>query len=119
MMQKFFLNVRVKGCDPDEDEDGLMIEWGPESKNAFRLAYIREIGPPTPVGRDGEICHLTLEMRFPMSPELERTKCGVKAFPSLREVERDFYGFPVTSKLGKVTRKLKPSRVAVTFENVE
>jgi hypothetical protein len=118
-IKEFFLGVRVQGCDPNDGEDVLEIDWGPESKNEFRLAYIREIGPPAPAGRDAEVWRLEVDMRFPMSPELERTKSGVKVFHTLREVDRDFYSYAATSKLGKVTRKLKPSRVTVTYENAE
>lgn len=118
-IKKFYESVRVKGCDPNDGDDVLMIEWGPASKNEFRLAYVREVGPPSPPGRDASIWHLTVDMRFPMSPELERTKSGLKNFHTLREVDRDFYSFAATSKMGKVTRELKPRRVTVTFENVE
>jgi hypothetical protein len=118
-MNKFYNAVRVQGCDPNDGDDLLMVEWGPESKKEFRLTYVREVCPPSPDGRDADIWHLALGMRFPMSPELERTKSGVKSFHTLREVDRGFYKFAVTSKLGKVTRKLKPSRVSVTYENVE
>jgi hypothetical protein len=119
LIKRFYESVRVKGCDPNDGDDVLMIEWGPKSKNEFRLAYVREVGPPSPAGRDAEVWHLALEMRFPISPELERTKSGVKSFHTLREIDRDFYRFAVKSKLGNVTRKLKPARVTVTYENVE
>ena len=119
LIQSFYLNKRVKGCDPDGGEDVLMLEWGSDSKTEFRLAYIREVGPPPRPGRDGDIWHLTLELRFPMSVELERIKSGMKSFRSLREVEEKFYEYAVASKVGKATRKLKPGRVIVTYENVE
>jgi hypothetical protein len=118
-IKDFFLSVRVQGCDPNDGEDVLQIEWGPESKREFRLAYVREIGPPLPAGRDAEVWRLELDMRFPMSAELERIKSGVKIFHTLREVDRDFYSYAATSKLGKVTRMLKPSRVTITYENAE
>jgi hypothetical protein len=118
-IKDFFLGVRVQGCDPNDGEDVLMIEWGPESKNEFRLAYVRELGPPSPAGRDTEVWQLAVDMRFPMSPDLERTKSGVKSFHTLREVDRDFYSYAATSKVGKVTRKLKPGKVTVSYENVE
>lgn len=118
-IKEFFLGVRVQGCDPNDGDDVLMIEWGPESKNEFRLAYVREIGPPLPAERDAEVWRLELDMRFPMSSELERTKSGLKSFHTLREVDRDFWSYTATSKLGKVTRKLKPSRVTITYENAE
>ena len=118
-MLTFFTTVRIRGCDPNDGDDVLMIEWGPASKNEFRLAYVREVGPPRPPGSAETIWHLTLDLRFPLTPELAKAKSGVKAFHTLREVERHFYSFAVKSKLGTVTRKLKPSRVSVTYHNVE
>lgn len=118
-MLKFYEAVRIQGCDPNDGDDGLMIEWGPAPEGEFKLAYVREVGPPRPPGRDEEVWHLTIALWFPLTSELERMKSGGKAFPTLREIERNFYSFALKSKLGTVTRKLKPSRVTVTYENVE
>ena len=120
VMHGFYLKKRVKGCDPDDGGDILMTEWGPASDKEFQLSHVREICPPPRPDTDSEIWHLRLEMFFPLTPELQRLKSGTKSFNSLKEVEdMSFYKFAQLSPVGKATANLAPSRVKVTYENVE
>jgi hypothetical protein len=116
-MGEFYEKTRVQGCAFENDADMLLAQWGPEGKKEFRLAYTRQLIPPLPNG-DDQIWQLTLDMRFPMSDKLKKLGSGNRWFRSLRDHQK-FLEFTICSRVGTAVDKLKPSRVLLSYQNVE
>jgi len=116
-MQMFYEETRVRGCRFEDEADMLLVEWGPSTKTEYALAYTRQLMPPRPDG-ESDVWQLRLELRFPLTKELQKQKKGSRWFESLKQLDR-FVEFTLTkppfSTLGEAT----PSRVLLTYENAE
>jgi len=116
-MADFYERIRVRGCAFKNDADMLLAEWGPQDDGEFRFAYTRQLIPPLPNG-DDQIWQLTLDMRFPTTEQLQKVGAGTRWFRSLRDHEKLLL-FIDGSRVGRATAKMKPSRVSLSYHNVE
>lgn len=113
-MGKFYEGTRVKGCRFEDDADMLLVQWGFDDDQPF-LSFTRQIIPPQ---TKDEIWQLTLDFRYPPSKSLKGLRSGNRRFRSLHEM--DAYSRFV-NKPGIVTKfeNVQPSRVSLTYQNVE
>jgi len=116
-MATFYERTRVRGCAFKNDADMMLVEWGPQEGTEFRLAYTRQLIPPLPEG-DEQIWQLTLDMRFPSSERLQKLGAGTRWFRSLRDYEK-FLLFVFSSRVGRAVEKMKPTKVLLSYQNVE
>jgi hypothetical protein len=116
-MATFYERTRVRGCAFKNDADMILAEWGSQDGGEFRLAYTRQLIPPVPSG-DDRIWQLTLDMRFPASEQLQKLGSGTRWFRSLRDHEKLLL-FIYSSRVGRATEKKKPTRVLLSYQNVE
>lgn len=116
-MADFYERTRVRGCAFKNDADMILAEWGPQEDGEFRFAYTRQLIPPLPSG-DDQIWQLTLDMRFPTTEQLHKVGAGTRWFRSLRDHEKLLL-FIGSSRVGRATAKVKPSRVSLSYHNVE
>jgi len=116
-MSDCYERIRVRGCAFKNDADMLLAEWGPQDGAEFRLAYTRQLVPPLPSG-DDQIWQLTLDMRFPASERLQKLGAGTRWFRSLRDREKLLL-FIYSSRVGRAVEKMKPSRVLLSYQDVE
>ena len=116
MFADFYENTRVKGCPPVNDSDMLLVQWGPESKSEFTFSYTRQVIPP--VKGEQEIWQLTLTFTFPLSEELKKVKKANRWFRNLKQ-SSELSRFVIGSKTYDLLEELKPSRVSLSYENVE
>jgi hypothetical protein len=116
-MATFYERTRVRGCAFKNDADMMLVEWGPQEGTEFRLAYTRQLIPPLPEG-DEQIWQLTLDMRFPSSERLQKLGAGTRWFRSLRDYEK-FLLFVYSSRVGRAVEKMKPTKVLLSYQNVE
>ena len=117
IMAGFYERTRVKGCAFKNDADMILVEWGRQERGEFRLAYTRQLIPPSLRG-DDRIWQLTLDMRFPDSPSLRKLGTGTRWFRSLRDHGK-LVRFPYYSRVGRAVGKKKPSRVLLSYQDVE
>jgi hypothetical protein len=116
-MKDFYERTRVRGCAFKNDADMFLAEWGPQGREEFRLAYTRQLIPPSPSG-DEQIWQLTLDMRFTVSKQLQKLGAGTRWFRSLRDREKLLH-FIGLSKVGRAVYDMRRSRVLLSYENVE
>ena len=116
-MAAFYERTRVRGCAFNNDADMIIAEWGPEEDGEFRFAYTRQLISALPNG-DDQIWQLTLDMRFPTTQQLQKVGAGTRWFRSLRYHEKLLL-FIDSSRVGRATAKMKPSRVLLSYHNVE
>ena len=116
-MAGFYERTRVKGCAFKNDADMILAEWGRQKDGEFRLAYTRQLIPPLPSG-DDQVWQLTLDMRFPDSAPLRKLGSDTRWFRSLRDHEK-LVKFVYYSRVGRAFAEQKPSRVLLSYQNVE
>jgi hypothetical protein len=116
-MASFYEQIRVRGCAFENDADMILAEWGPREGDEFRVAYTRQLIPPLPSG-DEQIWQLSLDMRFADSKQLRKLGAGTRWFRSLRDREKLLH-FSHLSRIGRAVENMKPSRVLLTYQNVE
>lgn len=117
LMADFYECTRVRGCSFKNDADMILVEWGLQDDGEFRFAYTRQLIPPLPNG-DDQIWQLMLDMRFPTAEQLQKVTAGTRWFRSLRDHEKLLL-FIDSSRVGRATAKMKPSRVSLSYHNVE
>jgi hypothetical protein len=116
MFADFYENTRVKGCRFDNDSDMLLVQWGSESKSEFTFSFTRQVIPP--VKGDQEVWQLTLTFIFPRSEELKKVKAGNRWFRNLKQ-SSELSSFVIGSRIYDLLEELKPSRVLLSYDNVE
>jgi len=116
-MADFYERTRVRGCAFKNDADMILAEWAQREGGEFRLAYTRQLIPPSPSG-DEQIWQLSLDMRFRASKELQKLGAGTRWFRSLRDREKLLL-FIHSSRVGREVENMKPSRVLLSYQNVE
>jgi hypothetical protein len=116
-MADFYERTRVRGCAFKNEADMILAEWGPQEDGEFSLAYTRQLIPPLPNG-DDQIWQLTLDMRFPASEQLQKLGTGNRWFRSLREHEKLLL-FIYSSRVGRAVEKMMPTRVLLSYQDVE
>lgn len=117
LMADFYERTRVLGCAFKNEADMILVEWGPQDDGEFRFAYTRQLIPPFPNG-DDQIWQLTLDMRFSTTEQLQKVTPGTRWFRSLRDHEKLLL-FIDSSRVGRATAKMKPSRVSLSYHHVE
>jgi hypothetical protein len=116
-MADFYERTRVRGCAFKNDADMMLAEWGKQEGGEFRLAYTRQLIPTVPTG-DDQIWQLMLDMRFPSSEQLLKLGSGTRWFRSLRDREK-LLAFIYSSRVGHAVEKMKPTRVLLSYQDVE
>lgn len=117
---EFYRSTRVEGCNPRDDGDMLLFQWGTyggEDGEHFTLDVTRQL---TFEDADGgqEMWQLSHELHLVPSAELKRLKSGNLwcATPSLANIKRfraDIHETPVFTALAE-----QPARMRLRFEGV-
>lgn len=119
MMLAFYSEVRVSGCDPGNDEDMLLVDWGSYDLGkgrAYELDLSRQVDLTH--RERGGIWALHLFYRFPITPALADVPAGNDWWASPRNV-REFrsaiqHRAALDSALGA-----KPLSVEIYFERAD
>ncbi len=77
LMLHYYAEVRVNGCDPGDDEDMLLLDWGSYDwgeGRAYEVDLSRQVVIP---GRTDEaVFHLHIVYRFPNTGDLAKVPVG-------------------------------------------
>lgn len=112
-----FYEVRVDGCDPDQDGDMLLYQWGTYdwgSGPQFDLDLTRQVIFPDEEGDDG-IWQLNLTYRYdpkPFTDSMDRGDRWSSSFPGVS----DFRRFLLDSDPFKELQSKTPRAVECNFE---
>jgi hypothetical protein len=117
LMQSFYEDTRVRGCDVEEEQDMLLVEWGTE-KTDFYVAFTRQLMPPTKPGKDEEIWQLRIALFYPMTEALRNVMEGNRWFESLKKTDA-FARLVYTSKPFTLLGEKPARKTLVTYQEVE
>ena len=114
VMLEFYEKTRIKGCRFEDDADMLLVEWGLDGGKPF-ISITRQIIPPQ---SEDQIWQLSMDYWYKRSDSLKGISSGNKWFRSLHDIEalsRFIYCSRVVSRFSK----LQPSKILLTYKNVE
>lgn len=76
-MLRYYADVRVNGCDPGDDEDMLLLDWGSYDwgeGRAYEVDLSRQV--ELPGRRDEAVVQLHIVYRFPNTGEIAKVPVG-------------------------------------------
>lgn len=114
LMLRFYAEVRVAGCDPADDEDMLLLDWGSYDwgeGRAFEIDLSREVTLP-----DNQIWQLHILYRFPNVAGLSHIPVGNDWWGSPDNIQELEEGVNSNVAVVAVADK-RPVSVDIYFEN--
>ena len=120
VMWSFYEKTRVRGCRLEQDEDMILVEWGPESGNAddYSVSFTRQIVKPAVRG-DRQMWALYVSFKFsPIPDRFEAVQPGNKWFRSLEECA-EWDRFIYKSKLFRQLDSVPANRVLTSYTRID
>lgn len=116
LMLSFYAEVRVQGCDPADDQDMLLVEWGSfdwGDGRAFEVDFSRQL--TLPAARGGTVWGLHVVYRFAPTGTIGAIPQGNDWWGSADRIGEFAEGLQANEALAAVAGK-EPQSVEIYFE---